>query len=69
MPCEQTFVIQSYYLSAHVSGIARTAVSFSGYILNNRESNKIYFFDSVSNFLMANFELGSYFVAGIDINL
>ena len=26
-------------LSAHVSGTARTGVSFSGVILNNRESN------------------------------
>ena len=30
-------------LSAHVSGTARTAVSFSGVILNNRESNRITF--------------------------
>ena len=34
----------------HVSGIARTAVSFSGDILNNSESNKTYLSDNVSNF-------------------
>ena len=45
----------------HVSGIARTAVSFSGYILNSRESNGIYFSDNVYNFFMAVLELGSLF--------
>ena len=45
----------------HISGIARTVVSFSGDILNNSESNKTYFSDKVSNFLIADFELGSLF--------
>ena len=48
-------------MSTHVSGIARTAVSFSGDILHNSESNKTYFSDNVSNFLIADFELGSLF--------
>ena len=43
------------------SGIARTAVPFSGDILSNSESNKTYFSDKVSNFLIADFELGSLF--------
>ena len=46
-------------LSVHISGIARTAVSFSGDILNNSESNRTYFSDKVSNFLIMDFELGS----------
>ena len=40
-------------LSTHVSGIASTAVSFSGMILNKRESSKIYFSASASIFLIA----------------
>ena len=43
----------------HDSGTARTAVSLSGYILNNSKSSKTYFSDSASNFLIADFELGS----------
>ena len=45
----------------HVLGIARIAVSFYGDILNNSGSNKTYFSDSASNFLNADFELGSLF--------
>ena len=48
-------------LSAHVSGIARTVVSFSNDILNNNESNKTYFSANVSNFLIADFEGRSLF--------
>ena len=48
-------------LSADVSGIARTAVSFSDDIQNNNESNKTYFSANVSNFLIADFEGGSLF--------
>ena len=40
-------------LSTHVSGIARTAASFSGVILNNRESSRMYHLLSVSTFLIA----------------
>ena len=45
----------------HVSGIAKTAVPFSGDILNKSKSNRTYFSDNVSNFLMADFEPGSLF--------
>ena len=40
-------------LSAHVSSIANTAVSFSGVdiILNNNESNSMYFSARASSFL------------------
>ena len=47
--------------SAHVSGTTRTVVSFYDDILNNNESNKIYFSANVSNFLIANLEDGSLF--------
>ena len=45
----------------HVSGIARTVVSFSNDILNYNESNKIYLSASASNFLIDNFKDGSLF--------
>ena len=46
-------------LSAHVSGTARTTDSFSGVILNNRESNRIYLSVNVSTFLTAALEVGN----------
>ena len=48
-------------LSVHVSGTARTAVSFSGVILNNRESNRMYLSANVSTFLIAALEVGNLF--------
>ena len=48
-------------LSAHVSGTARTADSFSGVILNNRESNRIYLSANISTFLIAALEVGNVF--------
>ena len=45
----------------HVSGTARTAVSFSGLFLNNSESNRIYFSVSVSILLIYTVEEGSLF--------
>ena len=48
-------------LSAHFSGTARTAISFSGVILNNRESNRIYLSVKVSTFLIAVLEVGNLF--------
>ena len=48
-------------LSMHVSGTARTAVSFSGVILNNSQSSRIYFSASVSILLITNLEEGSLF--------
>ena len=47
-------------LSVHVSGTARTTVSFSGEILTNSESA------NVSTFLIAALEVGNYFVPNID---
>ena len=48
-------------LSVHVSGTARTVVSFSDIILNNRESNRIYLPANVPTFLNAVLELGNLF--------
>ena len=48
-------------LSTHVSGIASTAASFSGVILNNRESSRIYCLLIVSTFLIAALEDGKLF--------
>ena len=50
-------------LTAHTSGTARTAVSFSGIILNNGESNKLYHSANASTFLIAALELGNLFCA------
>ena len=54
---------QVIILSAHVSGTARTAVSFSGKILNNSESNRMYLSANVSIFLIAALEVGNFFCA------
>ena len=48
-------------LSMHVSGIIRTAVSFSGVLLNNRKSSSMYFSASPSIFLIAALEEGNLF--------
>ena len=50
-------------LSVHISGMANTPVSLSGVnvILNNNESNSIYFSSNISTFLIAALELGSLF--------
>ena len=44
-------------LSAHTSGTANTAVSLSGVILNNSESNKMYHSANVSTLLIAAWKL------------
>ena len=55
-------MIQGYDLKQHVSGTARTAASFSGVILNNREySSRMYLSASVSILLIAALEEGSLF--------
>ena len=48
-------------LSAHISGTARTAVSFSGVILNNNESNRMYLSANVSTFLFTVLDVGKLF--------
>ena len=48
-------------LSVHVSGTARTAVSFSVVILNNMESSGMYLSANVSTFLIAALEVGNLF--------
>ena len=48
-------------LSAHISGTARSAVSFSGVILNNSESNRIYLSVNISTCLIAALEVGNLF--------
>ena len=50
-------------LSAHISGTARTAVSFSGVILNNSESNRMHISANISTFLIAALEVGNLFCA------
>ena len=52
-------------LSAQVSGIANSAVSFSDVVtsLNNKESSKIYFSRGVSTFCTAVIVLGNLFCA------
>ena len=50
-------------LSAHISGTDGTAVFFSGVILNNKESNRIYNSANVSTFLIVALEVGSLFYA------
>ena len=45
----------------HVSGIARMAISFSGVILNNNESKRIYCSLKTSTFLVAALEDGNLF--------
>ena len=47
-------------LSVHVSGTTRTAVSFSGVILNNNESNRMYLSAKVSIFLIDALEVGNF---------
>ena len=48
-------------LSVQVSGTARNAVSFSGVILNNRKSNRMYPSANISTFLIAVLEVGNLF--------
>ena len=48
-------------LSVHVSRTARTAVSFSGVILNNREANRMYLSANDSTFLIAVLEVDNLF--------
>ena len=48
-------------LSAHVSGTDKTAISFSGVILNNWESSKIYLSANVCTFLIFVLEVGNLF--------
>ena len=50
-------------LSGHTSVTASTAVSFSGVILNNSESNKRYHSANVSTVPIAALEAGSLFCA------
>ena len=50
----------------HVSGTARTAVTFPGVILNNSESNRMYLSVNVSTFLIAALEVGNLFCPNID---
>ena len=48
-------------LSMHVSGIVRTAASFSGIILNNRESSRMYHSARASTFFITALEDGTLF--------
>ena len=50
-------------LSTHISGIANSAISFSGVVtsLNNKESNRTKFSANVSTFFMVDLLLGNLF--------
>ena len=48
-------------LSAHTSGTASTAISFSEVIVNSNESNKMYCSANVSTLLITAVELGNLF--------
>ena len=48
-------------LSVYISGTARTAVSYSGMILNNSGSNTMYLSTNISTFLIAALEVGNIF--------
>ena len=50
-------------LLAHVSGTARTAVSFSGVILNKSESKRMYHSANIFTFLIAALEVDNLFCA------
>ena len=56
---------QEIILSAHISGIANNAASFSGVetILNSKEFSNIYFSANASNFWIAVLVLGNLFWA------
>ena len=54
-------MVQCYILSMHASGTARTSVPFSGLILNNNESNRMYFSASVSTLFIDALEEDSLF--------
>ena len=53
-------------VSAHGSGTAGTAVSFSGVILNNSESNRMCISVNLSTFLIATLEVGNFCTQNID---
>ena len=61
--CKQTGWYKVIILSAHISGTARTVVSFSGKILNNSESYRMYCSANVSTFLIATLEVCKLFCA------
>ena len=48
-------------LPVQLPGTARTAISFSGVILNNSESNRMYLSANVATFLTAALEVGHLF--------
>ena len=51
-PANKLELYKVMILSVHISATARTAVSFSGVILNNSESNGMYLSAKVSTFLI-----------------
>ena len=48
-------------LLAHISGTARTAVSFSAVIFNYSESNRMYLSSHISTLVIATLEVGNLF--------
>ena len=60
-PANRLELYRVMILSVHVSGTARTTVSFSGVILNKWESNRMYLAANVSTFLIAVLEVGNLF--------
>ena len=62
-PANKLKLYRVIILSVHISGTACTAVSFSGVILDNNESNKMYYSANVLTLLIAVLELGNLFCA------
>ena len=60
-PANRLELYRVMILLVHVSGTARTVVSFSGVILNNRETNRIYLSANISTFLIVALEMGNLF--------
>ena len=58
-PANKLELCRVMILSVHVSQIARTAVSSSGVILDNSESNRMYLSANISTFLIATLEVGN----------
>ena len=61
--CKQTGIVYGYNFVSACFWTCRTAVSFSGVIVNKSESNRMYCSVNVSTFLIAALEVGNLFCA------
>ena len=67
-PANKLELYKIMILSEHVFGTARTVISFSGVILNNSESNRMYLSANVSTVLIDALEVSNLFCDNTDIN-